>query len=291
MACRCPTTPGRLGTGFCGCRTPRPKVCARTRLRAGPKQNFAKGNPPIAARLRVVAVAKGGFGFKSLLFAGMVGTFMGLGACYLFFRPTNIEKETFRQFREQHQFNMELAISKGEFAQVDSLLKISLQQPAYQPIRPDWNSPAKSPEQPGDVAKSNANPPIGDINRQSGIGITLHTVNGTNRTSLRQMPPRRAILFAPKIDELQMQFIPVFLRENDLKSDSVLATFLPSLRPQRAAEPENMRIPPEMPERRKPATSLPKRSCAPPPARSAHASKLCGASPPSITPPVFLIIP
>ncbi len=80
---------------------------------------------------------KGGFGFKSLLFTGMVGTFLGLGVCYLFFRPTNVEQETFRQFREQHQFNLELAISKGEFAQVDSLLKISLQLPSYQPIRPE----------------------------------------------------------------------------------------------------------------------------------------------------------
>ena len=80
---------------------------------------------------------KGGFGFKSLLFAGMVGTFLGVGMCYLFFRPKNMHAEAFQQFREQNQFNLELAISKGEFAQVDSLLKISLQQSANLSIRPE----------------------------------------------------------------------------------------------------------------------------------------------------------
>ncbi len=80
---------------------------------------------------------KGGFGFKSLLFAGTVGTFLGLGACYLFFRPKNMETETFQRFREENQFNLELAISQGEFAQVDSVLKISLQQSANHSIRPE----------------------------------------------------------------------------------------------------------------------------------------------------------
>ena len=80
---------------------------------------------------------KGGFGFKTILFTGMVGTIVGLILCYLFFRPKDQDAELFRQFREQHQFNLELAISKGEFAQVDSLLKVSLEQPQNKVIRPE----------------------------------------------------------------------------------------------------------------------------------------------------------
>ncbi len=80
---------------------------------------------------------KGGFGFKSLLFVGMIGTIVGLLVCYLFIRPKNLETETFRQFREQNQFNIELAISKGEFAQADSILNNSLHQPLNQPIKPE----------------------------------------------------------------------------------------------------------------------------------------------------------
>ncbi|MCY7327869.1 MAG: hypothetical protein LH618_04925 [Saprospiraceae bacterium] len=80
---------------------------------------------------------KGGFGFKSLLFIGMIGTLVGLAGCYLFLRPKDVAEETFQKFREQNQFNLELAISKGEFAQVDSMLKVSLQYPANQPIKPE----------------------------------------------------------------------------------------------------------------------------------------------------------
>ncbi len=80
---------------------------------------------------------KGGFGFKTMLFVGMVGTVVGFACCYLFFRPTDKDEEVFRQFREQHQFNLELAISKGEFAAVDSLLKVSLEQPRNTVIRPE----------------------------------------------------------------------------------------------------------------------------------------------------------
>ncbi len=77
---------------------------------------------------------KGGFGFKTMLFTGFVGTVVGLILCYLFFRPKDDDQEVFRQFREQHQFNLELAISKGEFSQADSLLKISLDHPQYKVI-------------------------------------------------------------------------------------------------------------------------------------------------------------
>ncbi|MEO6038970.1 MAG: hypothetical protein ABIQ93_11195, partial [Saprospiraceae bacterium] len=80
---------------------------------------------------------KGGFGFKTLLLVGMVGTIVGIGLCYLFFRPKDNNEEVFRQFRDQQQFNLELAISKGQFAQVDSLLKVSLEHPQNTAIRPE----------------------------------------------------------------------------------------------------------------------------------------------------------
>ncbi|MEO6760094.1 MAG: hypothetical protein ABIO24_11625 [Saprospiraceae bacterium] len=80
---------------------------------------------------------KGGFGFKTMLLTGFVGTVVGLALCYLFFRPRDQDQEVFRQFREQHQFNLELAISNGEFAQVDSVLKVSLEQPQNTVIRPE----------------------------------------------------------------------------------------------------------------------------------------------------------
>ena len=80
---------------------------------------------------------KGGFGFKSLLFAGMVGTFLGFGICYWLLRTTERNTDAFHQFRDQHQFSLELAISQGAFAQVDSLLKVSLEQPVNAQIRPE----------------------------------------------------------------------------------------------------------------------------------------------------------
>ena len=80
---------------------------------------------------------KGGFGFKTLLLTGFLGTVVGIILCYLFFRPKDNDQEVFRQFREQHQFNLELAISKGEFATVDSLLKVNIDQPHNQVIRPE----------------------------------------------------------------------------------------------------------------------------------------------------------
>jgi len=85
----------------------------------------------------LLRLQKGGFGFKTMLLTGFIGTLVGLVLCYLFFRPTDNDQEVFRQFREQNQFNLELAISQGEFARVDSVLKINLEHPQNQVIRPE----------------------------------------------------------------------------------------------------------------------------------------------------------
>ncbi len=82
---------------------------------------------------------KGGFGFKSLLFTGMMGTLVGLmlAAAYLFFRPKDAHVAAFEHFQYEHQFNIELAISQGNFDQAEHLLKESLEKPENQSIKPE----------------------------------------------------------------------------------------------------------------------------------------------------------
>lgn len=82
-------------------------------------------------------IQKGGFGFKTLMASGLAATLVGFIFCYLFFRPKDEHTETFRRFRQEHQFNIEYAIGQGQFELAENALKESLEKPENALIRPE----------------------------------------------------------------------------------------------------------------------------------------------------------
>jgi prefoldin subunit 5 len=84
-------------------------------------------------------VQKGGFGFKMLLFSGLGGFFTALVLCfvYLKLKPKDPHTAALADFRHQHLFNYELALSQKRFGEVAASLEKSIQHPDYQPIKTD----------------------------------------------------------------------------------------------------------------------------------------------------------
>lgn len=83
-------------------------------------------------------IQKGGFGFKMLLFSGLGGfvTALVLSFIYLKLKPKEPQVVAFRQFQRENLINFELAISNGQFGEVEQTLEKSLGRPEYQAIRP-----------------------------------------------------------------------------------------------------------------------------------------------------------
>ena len=81
-------------------------------------------------------IQKGGFGFKMLMLSGFSGFVIALILCfvYLKLRPKEQHVVAFRQFQRENLINFELAISKGQFGEVEQTLERSLERPEYQPI-------------------------------------------------------------------------------------------------------------------------------------------------------------
>ncbi|MFZ4475131.1 MAG: hypothetical protein ACOYPR_08060 [Saprospiraceae bacterium] len=81
---------------------------------------------------------KGGFGFKALLGSGFLATLMAIAFWYFVFRPSkDLHAHLFEHFQKEHQFNIEYAISQGQFKHAEDLLKASLEQPENAPIYPE----------------------------------------------------------------------------------------------------------------------------------------------------------
>lgn len=79
---------------------------------------------------------KGGFGFKMLLFTAvasalfaLLGTFV-----YLKLRPKDAHTVAFEQFRRDHLFRYELALSEGQFDSVEQSLREEAAKPDNQVI-------------------------------------------------------------------------------------------------------------------------------------------------------------
>lgn len=85
-------------------------------------------------------VQKGGFGFKTLLASGFVGTLVGLVVCFLFFRPTDHRAKAYRDFQRQQLFKLEYAISEGRFDDAVKALSESLDQPENALIQEELES-------------------------------------------------------------------------------------------------------------------------------------------------------
>ncbi len=86
----------------------------------------------------ILRIQKGGFGFKMLMLSGMAGFVTALVLCFVYVKlqPKDPQAVAFRQFQRENMFNYELAISKGQFEEVEKSLDQSLERPEYKAIEP-----------------------------------------------------------------------------------------------------------------------------------------------------------
>lgn len=87
---------------------------------------------------QTIRIQKGGFGFKMLLLSGLGGFVTALILCviYVKLKPKEPSVAAFRQFQRENLFNFELAISKGQFGEVEQTLEKSMSRPEYDAIEP-----------------------------------------------------------------------------------------------------------------------------------------------------------
>lgn len=94
-------------------------------------------NHRIQQGYETLRIQKGGFGFKMLLLSGLGGFVTALVLCfvYLKLKPKDPHTTAFANFRREHLFEYELALSKKQFEEVKISLEKSLRNPENQPIR------------------------------------------------------------------------------------------------------------------------------------------------------------
>ncbi|MDO8366164.1 MAG: hypothetical protein Q7T20_05150 [Saprospiraceae bacterium] len=82
-------------------------------------------------------IQKGGFGFKMLMFSGLGGFVTALVLCfvYLKLKPKDPHIVALHNFRREHLFEYELALSKKQFAEVKSSLEKVIKTPENQSIK------------------------------------------------------------------------------------------------------------------------------------------------------------
>jgi len=81
-------------------------------------------------------IQKGGFGFKMLLLSGIGGFVTALVLCfvYLKLKPKNPHTVALNNFRREHLFEYELALSKKQFEEVKISLEKEIKKPENQAI-------------------------------------------------------------------------------------------------------------------------------------------------------------
>lgn len=84
-------------------------------------------------------IQKGGFGFKMLMFSGLAGFALAVLLCfaYIKLKPKEAHVVAFRKFQRENLFNYELAISRGQFDEVEKSLEFNMERPEYQAIVPE----------------------------------------------------------------------------------------------------------------------------------------------------------
>jgi hypothetical protein len=95
-------------------------------------------NHRIQHAYEILRIQKGGFGFKMLLLSGLGGFVTALVLCfvYLKLKPKDPQVVAFQQFQRENLFNYELAISKGQFEEVEKSLDQCFERPEYEVIEP-----------------------------------------------------------------------------------------------------------------------------------------------------------
>jgi len=84
-------------------------------------------------------IQKGGFGFKMLLFSGLMGFVLAVMLCFVYIKlkPKEAHLVAFRRFQRENLFNYELAISRGQFDEVEKSLEFNMERTEYQSIIPE----------------------------------------------------------------------------------------------------------------------------------------------------------
>ncbi|MFN0217021.1 MAG: hypothetical protein ACKVT2_22415 [Saprospiraceae bacterium] len=84
-------------------------------------------------------IQKGGFGFKMLLLSGLGGFITALVLCfvYLKLKPKDAHIVALQDFRREHLFEYELALSKKQFNEVKFSLEKEINDPENQSIKPE----------------------------------------------------------------------------------------------------------------------------------------------------------
>ena len=82
-------------------------------------------------------IQKGGFGFKMLLLSGLGGFVTALVLCfvYLKLKPKDAHIIALQNFRQEHLFEYELALSQNQFQSVKTSLEKEIKDPENQPIK------------------------------------------------------------------------------------------------------------------------------------------------------------
>ncbi|MEI6410421.1 MAG: hypothetical protein WCR52_13620 [Bacteroidota bacterium] len=113
------------------------KYVRENELLATQKQELQKELHKIQGDYESLRLQKGGFGFKTILATGFVGTVVGIVVCYVLFKPKDQHVAAFERFRHETQFNIEYAISEGQFIQAEEVLKVSLEKPENELVKPE----------------------------------------------------------------------------------------------------------------------------------------------------------
>jgi len=82
-------------------------------------------------------IQKGGFGFKMLMLSGLGGFVTALVLCfvYLKLKPKDPHIMALHNFRREHLFEYELALSRKQFEEVKISLEKEIKNPENQPIK------------------------------------------------------------------------------------------------------------------------------------------------------------
>jgi hypothetical protein len=94
-------------------------------------------NHRIQQGYETLRIQKGGFGFKMLLFSGIGGFVTALVLCFVYLRlkPKEPHVAALQNFRREHLFEYELALSKKQFPEVKTSLEKELHRTENQSIK------------------------------------------------------------------------------------------------------------------------------------------------------------
>jgi hypothetical protein len=113
------------------------KYVRENELLASQKQELQKELHEIQHDYESLRLQKGGFGFRTMLASGFIATIVGMVVCYVLFRPKDQHVAAFERFKHETQFNIEYAISQGQFIQAEEVLKASLEKPENELVKPE----------------------------------------------------------------------------------------------------------------------------------------------------------